>query len=44
MFAGLVVVMILGVLFTSGLQTIERWLMPWQRDERPTPPNASDTG
>jgi ABC-type nitrate/sulfonate/bicarbonate transport system permease component len=44
MFAGLVVVMILGVLFTSGLQTIERWLMPWQRDERLTPPDASDAG
>jgi len=44
MFAGLVVVMILGVLFTSGLQTIERWLMPWQRDERPTPLDASDGG
>ena len=44
MFAGLVVVMILGMLFTSGLQTIERWLMPWQRDERPTPIDASDTG
>jgi NitT/TauT family transport system permease protein len=44
MFAGLVVVMILGILFTSGLQTIERRLMPWQKDERPTPPDASDTG
>ena len=44
MFAGLVVVMILGILFTSGLQTIERWLMPWQRDERPTPVDASDAG
>jgi len=44
MFAGLVVVMILGVLFTSGLQTIERWLMPWQRDERLPPHDASDTG
>jgi NitT/TauT family transport system permease protein len=44
MFAGLVVVMVLGVLFTSGLQTIERWLMPWQRDERPTPVDASDKG
>jgi ABC-type nitrate/sulfonate/bicarbonate transport system permease component len=42
MFAGLVVVMILGVLFTSGLQTLERWLMPWQREERPTPLDASD--
>jgi len=44
MFAGLVVVMILGILFTSGLQTIERWLMPWQRDERLPPHDASDTG
>jgi NitT/TauT family transport system permease protein len=44
MFAGLVVVMILGVLFTSGLQTVERWLMPWQRDERPTAVDASDAG
>lgn len=44
MFAGLVVVMILGVLFTSGLKTIERWLMPWQRDERLTPVDAADAG
>jgi ABC-type nitrate/sulfonate/bicarbonate transport system permease component len=44
MFAGLVVVMILGMVFTSGLKTIERWLMPWQRDERPTPLDASDVG
>jgi ABC-type nitrate/sulfonate/bicarbonate transport system permease component len=44
MFAGLVVVMILGALFTSGLQAIERWLMPWRRDERPTPVDASDVG
>jgi ABC-type nitrate/sulfonate/bicarbonate transport system permease component len=29
MFAGLVVVMILGALFTGGLQAIERKLMPW---------------
>jgi ABC-type nitrate/sulfonate/bicarbonate transport system permease component len=42
MFAGLVVVMILGALFTSGLQAIERWLMPWQREERPAPVDASD--
>jgi ABC-type nitrate/sulfonate/bicarbonate transport system permease component len=34
MFAGLVVVMILGALFTSGLQTLEHWLMPWEREER----------
>jgi ABC-type nitrate/sulfonate/bicarbonate transport system permease component len=42
MFAGLVVVMILGALFTGGLQRIEKWLMPWRRDERPTPVDASD--
>ena len=35
MFAGLVIIMILGALFTSGLQAIEKWLMPWQREERP---------
>lgn len=33
MFAGLVVIMILGALFTSGLQAIEKWLMPWEREE-----------
>jgi NitT/TauT family transport system permease protein len=42
MFAGLVIVMILGVLFTSGLQAIERRLMPWQKEERPTPVDVSD--
>jgi ABC-type nitrate/sulfonate/bicarbonate transport system permease component len=31
MYAGLVVVMILGVLLTYGLQALQRWLMPWQR-------------
>jgi ABC-type nitrate/sulfonate/bicarbonate transport system permease component len=35
MFAGLLVIMILGALFTSGLQFIEHKLMPWQREERP---------
>lgn len=35
MFAGLVVIMILGALFTSGLQALERRLMPWQREELP---------
>jgi len=44
MFAGLVIVMVLGALFTSGLQTIERWLMPWQREERAAPVDASDIG
>ena len=42
MFAGLVVIMILGALFTSGLQAVEKWLMPWQREERPTSVDASD--
>ena len=44
MFAGLVIIMILGALFTSGLQAIEKWLMPWQRDERPAPVDAADAG
>jgi len=43
MFAGLVIIMILGALFTSGLQAIEKWLMPWQREERPAPVDVSDT-
>jgi ABC-type nitrate/sulfonate/bicarbonate transport system permease component len=34
MFAGLVVVMVLGALFTGGLQFIEHKLMPWEREER----------
>ena len=42
MFAGLVVIMILGALFTSGLQAIERRLMPWQREERPAPVDVSE--
>jgi NitT/TauT family transport system permease protein len=42
MFAGLVIIMLLGALFTSGLQAIEKWLMPWQRDERPAPPAPVD--
>ncbi|MBI5304255.1 MAG: ABC transporter permease [Chloroflexi bacterium] len=42
MFAGLVVVMILGALFTSGLQTIEHWWMPWEREERHVTMNAPD--
>ena len=43
MFAGLVIIMILGALFTSGLQAIEKWLMPWQREERPAPVDVSET-
>jgi NitT/TauT family transport system permease protein len=31
MYAGLVVVMMLGVLLTYGLQAVQRRLMPWQR-------------
>ncbi len=44
MFAGLVVIMILGASFTIGLQAIERRLIPWRRDNRPVPADASDTG
>jgi ABC-type nitrate/sulfonate/bicarbonate transport system permease component len=43
MFAGLVVIMILGASFTIGLQAIERRLIPWRRDNRPIPADASDT-
>jgi NitT/TauT family transport system permease protein len=43
MFAGLVIIMNLGALFTSGLQAIEKWLMPWQREERPAPVDVSET-
>ncbi len=42
MFAGLVVIMILGALFTGGLQAIEHRLMPWQREERAAPVDVSD--
>jgi NitT/TauT family transport system permease protein len=31
MYAGLFVVMVLGVILTYGLQAVQRWLMPWQR-------------
>jgi ABC-type nitrate/sulfonate/bicarbonate transport system permease component len=42
MFAGLVVIMILGALFTSGLQALERRLMPWQREELPASADGAD--
>ena len=42
MFAGLVVIMLLGILFTSGLHALERRLMPWQREERRVPVDASE--
>jgi len=35
MYAGLVIVMILGILLTFGLQWVERMVMPWRREERP---------
>lgn len=35
MFAGLIIIMILGVLTTFGLQALERKLLPWQREEKP---------
>ena len=44
MFAGLVVIMILGALFTSGLQAVERRLMPWQREELPATADGADAG
>jgi len=31
MYAGLVVVMVLGVLLTAGLKKVEQWFMPWRR-------------
>jgi NitT/TauT family transport system permease protein len=31
MYAGLLVVMVLGVVLTYGLQALQRWVMPWQR-------------
>jgi NitT/TauT family transport system permease protein len=42
MFAGLIVIMMLGMLFTSGLHALERRLMPWQREERRMPVDASE--
>ncbi|MCL5952871.1 MAG: ABC transporter permease [Chloroflexi bacterium] len=39
MFAGLVVIMLLGALFTGGLQALEHRLMPWDREERAGPAN-----
>lgn len=41
MFAGLVVIMILGALFTGGLQWLEHRLMPWEREERVAPVEAA---
>ena len=32
MYAGLLVVMLLGVLLTIGLQWVERLVMPWRRE------------
>ncbi len=32
MYAGLFVVMLLGVLLTAGLQYVERRVMPWQKE------------
>lgn len=34
MYAGLIIIMMLGVLTTFGLQALERCLLPWQKDER----------
>ncbi len=43
MFAGLLVIMVLGALFTGGLQLIEHRVMPWQREERVVPVDAAET-
>jgi ABC-type nitrate/sulfonate/bicarbonate transport system permease component len=32
MYAGLIIIMTLGVLTTFGLQALERWLLPWQKE------------
>ena len=40
MYAGLIVIMLLGVLTTFGLQRLERWVIPWQREERVLPEAA----
>lgn len=37
MYAGLIVIMVLGILTTFGLQRLERWVIPWQREERELP-------
>ncbi len=39
MYAGLVVVMMLGVFLTGGLKWLERKVMPWQREEQKHPPD-----
>jgi len=31
MYAGLIVIMLLGILLTYGLQRVEGWIMPWRR-------------
>jgi ABC-type nitrate/sulfonate/bicarbonate transport system permease component len=36
MYAGLIIIMVLGILTTLGLQRLERWIIPWQREERVT--------
>lgn len=38
MFAGLVIVMVLGACLTAGLKAVEYRLMPWQNEGRSTPP------
>lgn len=35
MYAGLIIIMALGVITTFGLQALERKLLPWQRDDKP---------
>ncbi|HEB11510.1 MAG TPA: ABC transporter permease [Spirochaetales bacterium] len=43
MYAGLVVVMMLGVFLTIGLKWLERKVMPWQREEQKHPRTNKNT-
>jgi len=37
MYGGLIIIMVLGILTTLGLQRLERWVIPWQREEHVLP-------
>lgn len=37
MYGGLIIIMVLGILTTLGLQRLERWVIPWQREEQVLP-------
>ena len=44
MYAALVVIMVLGVLLSCGLHCIEKWIMPWKREEQKTSCQTTVTG